>query len=215
MLSKTSIFMFMSLLAFQALANSYTCDVNKNGYSHSLSAAAGDMKEQLEIVQSWIPASFKITPEYLQFKGNSHISVEGGDRSTNFRAPRRSGKYRVNYYVRINPYKGTGTIIMKGDGYKDMGPVFYTCTALGNSAIDSASPSNLVRSAFNELSICNKRYVQQFLKGQGLYSGSVDGAWGPGTAKGFQKARTLSAFKGLTLSQTFEKLKRNPVCNQN
>ena len=49
---------------------------------------------------------------------------------------------------------------------------------------------------------CNKKYVQQFLKGQNLYNGAKDGMWGSGTAEGLRRAKNLSAFKNLTLSPT-------------
>jgi len=50
------------------------------------------------------------------------------------------------------------------------------------------------------------------LKGQSLYSGSIDGLWGSGTSEGLEKAKQLRAFKGLSTIKIFEKLKNNPIC---
>ena len=76
-----------------------------------------------------------------------------------------------------------------------------------------SSASSPFQHEFSKLTNCNKRYVQQFLKGQNFYNGSIDGLWGIGTAEGLRKAKKLSAFKNLTTAQIFEKLKLNPICN--
>jgi hypothetical protein len=64
---------------------------------------------------------------------------------------------------------------------------------------------------FSKLNRCNRIYVQQFLKGQGLYRSSIDGKWGPVTAAAVEK---ILEQKDTTSSELLEQLKQNSLCNE-
>ena len=87
------------------------------------------------------------------------------------------------------------------------------CESLGQKQNKSGNVSaSAAQKSFNNLSMCNRKYVQQFLRGQGLYSGSIDGLWGGGTTSGLEKAGKKGKLKGLTSSKIIEKLSDNLVC---
>jgi hypothetical protein len=197
------------LLGSQSYAQSFSCSLKKNGYSHALLSAAGNIAEQQKIINSWIPESFKVSPQTLTFTGRNGIPVTGGDREKSFKA--RFGKKR--YEININPYENSGTVTMLQNGYKRMGPVRFSCEAANASNV-SSNKNNLSRyqAEFQKLSFCNRKYVQQFLKGQGFYNGGIDGKWGRGTASGMARAMKLNSFKNLSVVQVFRKLQDNPLC---
>ena len=70
-----------------------------------------------------------------------------------------------------------------------------------------------LRSEFQKLSQCNKKYLQQFLKGQGVYFGTIDGRWGNGTNKAVNAALKLPTFKNMSPNAFFKKIQQNPICN--
>lgn len=66
--------------------------------------------------------------------------------------------------------------MVAGSGYKGTAPIIYrTCNKIGVSASLGISDYSKGKRVFASLSNCNKRYLQQFLKGQGAYSGAIDG----------------------------------------
>ena len=69
------------------------------------------------------------------------------------------------------------------------------------------------KAAYVKLSKCNRRYIQQFLSGQGLYNSTIDGKWGAGTASAIQKAKNLGKLKGKSSAQIIQQLSQNPVCD--
>ena len=92
-------------------------------------------------------------------------------------------------------------------------PVTYKNCIDTSGSSSSTGTSNRTKSAFRNLSVCNRKYVQQFMKSQGLYSGSIDGQWGPSTAAGVNGAKKLSKLKNLSSEQVIAKLSDNLVCN--
>lgn len=149
----------------------------------------------------------------IKFKGFPAVKVSGGDRTVSFQGFDMSEAPSSQYKIKINPYENSGTVIMHRNGYRPMGPVFFKC--FGKSASTQTANSaqgSIDRSEFKRLNSCNRRYVQQFLKGQGFYNSSIDGKWGPGTAAAVKRAMKMPKFQNLTAAQFFDKLKNNPMC---
>ena len=144
---------------------------------------------------------------------SSQFEVSGGDREKSFQVRLNTHTYRLTYYININPFTDSGIVYIRPQSdYKNVGPIRYSCISTGGSSYKKSSTSSPFRQQFNKLTSCNKKYVQQFLKGQNLYNGTIDGLWGTGTAEGLRRAKKLSAFKNLTIAKMFEKLKLNPIC---
>ena len=112
----------------QLTAASYHCKVKESGYTHSTNAAIGNLKKQLEIVKSWIPGEFVITPDALTFSGWPAMDVSMGERETTFTV--FFTKKRTTYRINIVPSESRGTVKMEAHGYKTMGPVFFHCENL-------------------------------------------------------------------------------------
>lgn len=208
-----TLIMSVFALSSSALAAEYSCSAKDNGYSHSTNAAAGNLSKQIEIVKSWIPSNFTVNTQRIKFKGFPAIKISGGDRTVSFQGFDMSEVPSSQYKIKINPYENSGTVKMYRNGYKPMGPVFFKC--FGKSASTQTANSaqgSIERSEFKRLSLCNRRYVQQFLKGQGFYSSSIDGKWGPGTAAAVKRAMKMPKFRNLTAAQFFDTLTNNPVC---
>ena len=86
------------------------------------------------------------------------------------------------------------------------------CESLGQKQNKSGNVSaSAAQKSFNNLSMCNRKYVQQFLRGQGLYSGSIDGLWGGGTTSGLEKAGKKGKLKGLTSSKIITSNQNNDL----
>lgn len=50
-----------------------------------------------------------------------------------------------------------------------------------------------------------RKYLQEGLRDASLYSGAIDGAWGPGTAAGYQKVMASPEYKNTAASWNMEK----------
>ena len=201
-------------LSSKALAAEYSCSAKDNAYAHSVNAAAGNLSEQIEIVKSWIPPKFKVNGQTIDFERKKAFAVTGGDRNITFEGFRRgSGSSSSQYKIKIDPFESSGVVYRYRSGYVPMGPVFFNCYKLSSANEPSGRiKGNLEQNEFRKLSSCNRKYVQQFLKGQGFYTSSIDGKWGPGTAAAVKRAMTMPKFRNLTIPQFFDKLKNNPIC---
>ena len=101
------------------------------------------------------------------------------------------------------PYKSKKQGVMHACGHD----VHTTCL------LGAAYVLNQLKNEFQKLSQCNKKYLQQFLKGQGLYFGGIDGRWGNGTNKAVSAALKLPTFKNMLPNAFFKKIQQNPICN--
>ena len=209
----TFLFCFI-LLTSQAFAQNYSCELRPYGYAAAFPSMNPHLsrKVQQEFLESFSPGTFKINASYVTLE-NSQVEVSGGDREKSFHVRVNTNTYRLGYYINIDPFSGNGNVyIQPQSDYKKVGPIRYSCISTGGSSYNKSSTSSPFRQEFSKLTSCNKRYVQQFLKGQNLYNGAIDGLWGSGTAEGLRRAKNLSAFKNLTTAKMFEKLKLNPIC---
>ena len=194
----------------RAIANSYWCEVVENSYL----AAAGIAKISVKEVKNWMPSVFSVGPTEAQFWSDGPVKVTGGNRTTTFQTNDVRGAFRYNYNVKIDPYSNTATLYLKSPGYHTVGPVRYTCEATKISKPASVSNRDSeLKNEFQKLSQCNKKYLQQFLKGQGLYFGGIDGRWGNGTNKAVSAALKLPTFKNMLPNAFFKKIQQNPICN--
>ncbi len=201
----------LSVCASHVLGDTFKCEVKQYGYNSALTGAAGNTARKLEIVKSWIGASFTVDNFGLTFKNRKTLKITGGDGITSFQAVFTDGKYNVNYNVKLNIRNNSAVVYMKQPNFKSLGPVRYTCqNTVQNS--QRSSTNNVMKNSFDRLNTCNKKYVQQFMTGLGFYSGRIDGQWGPNTANGLNKTKSLPSFKNMSTQQFFEKLKQNPLC---
>ena len=202
-------------LTSQAFAKNYRCELRPNGYAAAFTSLNPNLSRnvQQDFLESISPRAFKVNASYVTVE-NSRIEVSGGDREKTFHVRVNTNTYRLTYYININPFTDSGNVYIRPQSaYKNVGPIRYSCISTGGSSYKQSSVSSPFQQEFNNLTSCNKKYVQQFLKGQNLYNGAIDGLWGSGTAEGLRRAKNLSAFKNLTTAKMFEKLRLNPICN--
>ena len=215
-MKKLKVFFLCVLFFFtsQAFAQNYSCELRPNGYAAAFTSLNPNLSRnvQQEFLESLSPSNFEVNANYVTVE-NSRIEVSGGDREKSFHVRVNTNTYRLVYYINIDPFSGNGNVYIRPQSaYKNVGPIRYSCISTGGSSYKQSSVSSPFRQEFNKLSSCNKKYVQQFLKGQNLYNGAIDGQWGSGTAEGLRRAKKLSAFNNLTTAKMFEKLKLNPIC---
>ena len=198
----------------RAIANSYFCEVIENSYL----SAAGIAKISVENVKYWMPSVFSVSPTEAQFWKDEVLKVTGGNRTSTFQisgSDTFSGRIiNYSYKIKIDTFSDTATIYVKAPGYHTIGPVRYTCEPTKSSKSSSVSGgSDKLKTEFNKLSQCNRKYLQQFLKGQGVYFGTIDGRWGNGTNKAVNAALKLPTFKNMSPNAFFIKIQQNPICN--
>ena len=201
-------------LGNRAVAEAYYCKVTKYGFQQAMGAAQLSLKQ----MEYWMPKSFNINSQEAKFWSDVTLKVVGGDRISKFQIKNVDTStgtlYDDTYYLNINTFSDTATLTLKSPGYYTVGPVRYTCEATKSaSSAQLSGSSNKLKTEFNKLSKCNKKYLQQFLKGQGLYFGGIDGQWGKGTSKAVNAALKLPTFKNMSPNAFFKKIQQNPICN--
>ena len=194
------------VLATNLLAQSITClDRNIGMVLNNFSTRS--------VAESWYPKTVRITDSTVQWgvgddrwypevpnKGADHLSAEITDPHV--------------YKFKYNKNRNRLTVDLNGNGFRT-GIIYYTdCTySVSNSTNPTNAPSNAAAAYFKRMSLCDRKYVQQFLRGQGVYKGSVDGVWGRGTASGLNSIKKVGKLRGLTDIQTLKKLEKNVVCD--
>jgi len=201
-------------LGNRAIAEAYYCEVTENGFQQAMGAAKLTLKD----MEYWMPETFDINEKEAKFWSDVTLKVVGGDRTSTFQIKNIDTStgtvYNDTYHLKIDAFSGRGLLTLKSPGYQAIGPVRYNCEATKSSKSSSVSGgSDELKTEFNKLSQCNKKYLQQFLKGQGLYFSGIDGRWGNGTRKAVNAALKLPSFKGVSPSTFFKKIQQNPICN--
>ena len=169
----------------------------------------------LAAAESWFPAYIYISNDQVKF---------GDNRSSWFMSDRNIGDDYVNSAVswggklfKIKYRKSKNNLSVKmveGAAYRAIPPITYKyCERMGTKSSSSNVANNAAKAAFVKLSKCNRRYVQQFLSGQGLYKSTIDGKWGAGTALALEKAKNLGKLKGKSSTQIIQQLSQNLVCD--
>jgi len=200
-------------LGNRAVAEAYYCEVTEYGFQQAMGAARLSLKQ----MEYWMPKSFNINSQEAEFWSDVTLKVVGGDRTATFQIKNVDTStgtvYDDTYFLKINSFS-TATLTLKSPGYHTIGPVRYTCEAIKRtSSARVSSSSNKLKTEFQKLSQCNKKYLQQFLKGQGLYFGTIDGLWGNSTNKAVNAALKLPTFKNMSPNAFFKKIQQNPICN--
>ena len=200
-------------LGSSAVAQTYWCEVEENGFQR----AAGAARLSKEVVANWMPRVFSINSKKAKLE-NREFEVSGGDRISTFQIRNRETVngvvYNDTYYIKINTVENTGLVKLTSPGYYTIGPIRYSCKVQGTAKTSAVSNTESeLKTEFENLSNCNKKYLQQFLKGQGLYFGSIDGVWGAGTKRAVNAGLKLQAFKNSSPSAFFKKIQQNPICN--
>jgi hypothetical protein len=165
--------------------------------------------------ESWYPPYVSVTNNEVKF-GTSRNSWYKASRNRGSSYENAKGSfggqsYNIQYRRNTN---SMSVLMVAGSRYKSTAPVIYrTCNKISVSASLGISDYSQGKKVFASLSNCNKRYLQQFLKGQGAYSGAIDGIWGNGTARALEKIKNTGNLKGKSVNQIIETLTKNPVCS--
>ncbi len=165
--------------------------------------------------ESWFPAYIYISDDQVKFgdRRNSWFAVTSniGDDYINAAASISSTLFKFKYRKSKN---NLSVKMVQGASFKHIAPITYkNCEQLGSKSSSSNVSDNAAKAAYIKLSKCNRRYIQQFLTGQGLYKSTIDGKWGAGTASALQKANKLGKLKGKSVVQIIQQLSQNPVCD--
>lgn len=164
------------------------------------------------VAESWYP-------KYVKLSDNS---VAWGESMTRWYAPVKNlgdgfpkwESVEEGHRWKWKYVRGSNTLqvfLSSSTAYKDKPPLIYKKCQL-TQGISNTSNAASGREAFRRLSTCNKKYVQQFLKGQGFYTGVIDGIWGNGTKNAITKIGRIGKLKGLSNESIIEKLQENLVC---
>lgn len=197
------------------IAQTFYCKVTEYGYQHG-AAVIGMTLEEIEF---WIPAEFELNSKQAKLGADKVLlDVSGGDRVSTFHLRKRTTAggtvFNDVYYVKIDPFSNDALVSLKAVGYETVGPVRFNCVKETKTSPREASTSNnKLKSEFDKLTNCNKKYLQQFLKGQGIYFSGIDGLWGRGTERAVNAALRLPTFKNDTVEDFFKKIQQNPICN--
>tara|TARA_B110000008_G_scaffold121486_1_gene124000 strand:+ start:377 stop:1033 length:657 start_codon:yes stop_codon:yes gene_type:complete len=199
----------------RAGAEAYYCKVTEYGFQRAMGAAQLTLKQ----MKYWMPEIFNINSQEANFWSGVVYKVVGGNRTSEFQIKNidtsTGTTYNDTYFLnKTNEFSETWMLTLKSPGYRTIGPVKYTCEATKSaSSAQLSGSSNKLKTEFNKLSKCNKKYLQQFLKGQGLYFGGIDGQWGKGTSRAVNAALKLPTFKNMSPNAFFKKIQQNPICN--
>ena len=194
-------------ISTSAIAQTITCN------DRTIGMVMNDFTS-LKAAESWYPKTVRITDTTVQFGtgnnswyserkniGQDHLNAKTADPSL----------YKFKYNKNTNRLFAQA---VAGAGYRASALYYKDCTySSGQSNIATPASSNAAASYFKQMSMCDRKYVQQFLKGQGTYNGSIDGLWGRGTANGLNSLKKTGKFRNLSDFQTLKRLETNPLCD--
>lgn len=166
------------------------------------------------VAESWFPKTVKITDTTVQWG-------EGNGRW--YRVMKNTGQDHLNakiadphvYKFKYNKNTERLSVQLVADaGYRTSLLYYNDCSyTSGVTQHKRSTTSNEIASHFKKMSICDRKYVQQFLKGQGVYSGAIDGIWGNGTANGLKSVKRTGKLRGLSDLKILKRLENNPLCD--
>ena len=198
------------------IAQSFYCKVTEHGFQHA--AAASNISK--DWIEYYFPPHFEINAQKAYLWKDVVLDVTGGNRVSTFQIRNRNivngTVYHDVYRININEFTKKAVVRITAVGYEALGPVRYTCESSKGTTSSSSGgtkSNNQLKNEFSKLSRCNKKYLQQFLKGQGLYFGTIDGRWGKGTNKAVNAALKLPTFENMSANAFFKKIQQNPICN--
>ena len=171
--------------------------------------------ETADGAESWFPLYIYVSDVQVKFGDNRNswflVDKNRGDDIVNSAIAWSGTLYKIKY----KKSKNTLSVKVVGDGaFVPIPPITYkNCEQLGSKSSSSNVSDNAAKAAYIKLSKCNRRYIQQFLSGQGLYKSTIDGKWGAGTAAALQKAKNIGKLKGKSAAQIIQQLSQNLVCD--
>ena len=182
-------------------------------------AAAAASGSSQSIVKSWMPKEFWINEDTGDFGTSKHgrdaLSLRtayGG--YTIYARTGHSRPSNVGYQIKLKRIERSASVTMTATGFKNMGPLRYDCSFSSKQGGNvNKTVGNAAANYFKQMSLCDRKYVQQFLKGQGAYNSTIDGLWGRGTASALSSVKKSGKLKGLSDVETLKKLEKNPVCD--
>jgi hypothetical protein len=183
-------------------------------YDRNVNAVLSAFKKpQRENAENYFKPYVKITDEYVQFglaKNRWYKArLNQGDSYSTAKVDYGQSLLKFKY----NKKSQTLVVTKASSGYVIPPPLTYrTCEKLGSSS-SVKQAENKEASLFNRLSICDRRYIQQFLKGQGLYSNKIDGKWGANTYIALVNVSKTGKLKFKSVSEIIEVLANNVVCD--
>ena len=204
------------LLATPVLAQSVMC-WDRNAFPFTYSKSGTYIVVPAEEA---FPLYVKLTLDHVQW-GQSRSQWDEpkenvGDGFPRWESIERLGRYKFKHnraknnlsvmLARVGIYAGSGV------GQAIIQILYKKCELINSQSSFNTTVSNGA-SAFKQLSLCDRKYVQQFLKGQGLYSSVIDGLWGSGTAKAVSRASQKGKLRGLSNDEIITKLADNLVCD--
>jgi len=210
------VFTFM-IFATNVSAENISCTRDDNSIAGGSAGAASGGSHS--IVKSWMPERIWINEDTGDF-GISKYDKDALSLRTSFNGYKifaRTGRSRpssVAYAIRLRRMERSASVIMSATGFQNMGPLRYECSfGSAQNAAKNQTNGNTVANYFRRMSLCDRKYVQQFLKGQGVYNSTIDGLWGKGTALALKSVKKTGKLKGLSDLETLKRLEKNPVCD--
>ena len=212
-----SLLLTFMIVATNVSADNISCTRDDDSIAGgSAGAAAGGAHS---IVKSWMPERIWINEDTGDFGTSKHgrdaLSLRtayGG--YTIYARTGHSRPSNVGYQIKLKRIERSASVTMTATGFKNMGPLRYDCSFSSRQGGNvNKTVGNAAANYFRQMSLCDRKYVQQFLKGQGAYNSTIDGLWGRGTASALSSVKKSGKLKGLSDVETLKKLEKNPVCD--
>ena len=203
---------FLFLIASQAFAIELIC-------SKPNMAMLARTFSSTDVAKSWFPPFIRLDDDTVRFgssrsrwnrKYSNYSSTAGRWQIHTKSTSKEDFMYKMSYQKPSNTLQVTWK---PQGGYKNGLTIYATCEKISGQRTSDGGTANRARSKFNSLSSCNRKYIQNFLKTAGLYNSSIDGQWGPGTAKAIRGASNLSKLRGLSSEEIIRKLSNNLICD--
>lgn len=159
-----------------------------------------------EAAKSWVPDTISFDKNSVNWYG-ARVNEAGSETEFYFFAEGKkiSGRYsaargRLKLQLGSTP------------GFKLPGPAVYISCTVSKSGSSNNSPVSNGKRAFEAASSCERRFIQSYLKSAGLYSSSIDGKWGNGTASAIRNAKNIKRFRNMTEQKILNGLAKEAPC---
>jgi len=205
------------MLTHHASAEIVSCTRDDASIAGGAASAASGSSQS--IVKGWMPKEFWINEDTGDFGTSKHGRDALTLRTTygGYTIYARTGQSRpsnVGYQIKLKKIERSASVTMTATGFKNMGPLRYDCSFSSTKGGNvNKAAVNAAANYFKQMSLCDRKYVQQFLKGQGAYNSTIDGLWGNGTASALSSVKKSGKLKGLSDVEILKKLQKNPVCD--
>ena len=159
-----------------------------------------------EAAKSWVPDTISFDKNSVYWYG-ARVNEAGSETEFYFFA--EGTKISGSYSVARDRLK---FLIGSKAGFKISGPAYYRSCTVSKSGSSNNSPVSSGKRAFEAASSCERRFIQSYLKSAGLYSSSIDGKWGNGTASAVRNAKKITRFRNMTEHKILNRLAKEAPC---